>query len=175
MYGVGVGTIPCGFGASTNAHWLYSAPSSDQGFEDSFQSPKSGLTSVLVTAWWWVYISIHSIWWLSITFHMYGEAMGTIPRGFQALTTAQCLHSAPSSDQGFELASQIWINQLIGNGMMMDLYPHPQHMKVVNHFSYVWRGYGYHSMWISSLNQCTVVSFSAKQWPRIWACFPNLD
>jgi hypothetical protein len=29
--------------------------------------------------------------------------------------------------------SQIGINQRIGNGMMMDPNPHPQHMKIVNH------------------------------------------
>jgi hypothetical protein len=33
MYRVGVGIIPCRFGASTTAHWLHSEPSSDQGFE----------------------------------------------------------------------------------------------------------------------------------------------
>jgi hypothetical protein len=65
---------------------------------------------------------------------MYGEAVGTIPRGFGASTNAQWLHSAPSSDRGFEASlSQIGINQHIGNGMMMDPNPHPQHMKIVNH------------------------------------------
>jgi hypothetical protein len=81
---------------------------------------------------------------------MFGEAVEIIPCGFQASTTAQWLHSAPSSDQGFEASSsQIWINQRIGKDMMMDPNPnHPQHMnmKVVNHLSYVWRGCGNHSM-----------------------------
>ena len=60
--------------------------------------------------------------------------MRTIPCGFGASTNAQGLHLAPSSDPGFELrTSQIWTEKCSGNGMMMDPYPHPQHMKVVNH------------------------------------------
>jgi hypothetical protein len=68
----------------------------------------------------------------------------TFPCGFGASTNAQWLHSAPSSGTGFEASSsQIWINQCIGNGMMMDPNPHhPQHMKVVNHLSYVWKDCG---------------------------------
>jgi hypothetical protein len=46
---------------------------------------------------------------------------------------------------------------------MMDPYPHPQHMKVVNHLSYVWSGCENQSMWVWSLNHCTWVSFGAKQ------------
>ena len=61
------------------------------------------------------------------------------------------------------------------NGMMMDPYPHPQHMKVVKQLSYVWSGCGNHSMWVWSLNHCTRASFSAKQWPRISADFQNPD
>jgi hypothetical protein len=33
MFGVDVKTIPCGFGASTTAQTLHSAPSSDLGFQ----------------------------------------------------------------------------------------------------------------------------------------------
>ena len=33
MFGVDVGTIPCGFGASNNAEQLRSVPSSDTGFQ----------------------------------------------------------------------------------------------------------------------------------------------
>ena len=33
---------------------------------------------------------------------MYGVDEGTIPHGFEASTTAQRLHTAPSSDTGFQ-------------------------------------------------------------------------
>ena len=78
---------------------------------------------------------------------MFGVDGGTIPCGFGASTTAQGLHSAPSSDQGFRYTSQIWTNQCGGKGMVMDPYPLPQHMKVVKQLSYVWSGCGNHSMW----------------------------
>ena len=63
--------------------------------------------------------------------------VGTIPHGFGASTTAQRLLSAPSSDPGFRPTCQIWTGKCGGNGMMMDPYPHPQQMKVVNHLAYV--------------------------------------
>ena len=45
-----------------------------------------------------------------------------------------------------QLTSQIWANKFGSNGMMTDPYSHPQHMKVVNHFVYIWSGCGRHSM-----------------------------
>ena len=63
--------------------------------------------------------------------------METIPHGFEASTTAQRLHTAPSSDPGFQPTSQIWTGQCGGNGMMTDPYAHPQHMKVAKHLIYV--------------------------------------
>jgi hypothetical protein len=94
---------------------------------------------------------------------MFGVDMEIIPCGFGASTTAQKLHSAPSSDPGFYLTFQIWANKSGGNGMMTVPYPHTQHMKVAKHLVYVWGGYGNHSMWVWSLNHCTEASFSTKQ------------
>jgi hypothetical protein len=74
----------------------------------------------------------------------------------------QC-QAVTSSDSGFQPTYQILTGKCDGNGMMTDLYPHPQHMKVVNHLLYVWSGCGRHSKWVWSLNQCTRASFSAKQ------------
>jgi hypothetical protein len=62
---------------------------------------------------------------------MFEGGVGTNPSGFGASTNAQGLLLAPSSDPGFELTSQIWTNKCGGNVMMMDPYPHPQHMKVI--------------------------------------------
>jgi hypothetical protein len=62
---------------------------------------------------------------------MFGVDVGTISCWLGPSTTAQGHHSAPSSDPGFQLISQIVTNKCDGNGMMMDPYPHPQHMKVV--------------------------------------------
>ena len=73
---------------------------------------------------------------------MFGVDVGTIPFGFGASTTAQGLHLAPSSDPGFWLTFQILTDKCGGNGTMTDPYLHPQHVKVVNHLSYVWRGCG---------------------------------
>ena len=77
--------------------------------------------------------------------------------------SAQGLHSTPTNDPGFQPTSQIWANKCGGSCMMMDPYPHPQHMKVIKHLSYVWRGFGNHSMWVWSLNQCTITIYSANQ------------
>jgi hypothetical protein len=42
--------------------------------------------------------------------------------------------AVPSTDPPrFQLTSQIGTNKYDGNGMMTDPYPHPLHMKVVNH------------------------------------------
>jgi hypothetical protein len=79
---------------------------------------------------------------------MYEEEVETISCGFEASTTEQCLHLVPSSDPGFLLISQIQTNKSGGDGMMMDPYAYPQHMKVVKHLSYVWRGSGDHFMWV---------------------------
>ena len=81
---------------------------------------------------------------------------------------------APDKDPGFWLTSQIWANRCGGNGMMMDPYPHPQHMKVVNHLSYVWSGSGNHLMWVHGLNHSRMASINIWQGPRISAHFPNL-
>ena len=60
--------------------------------------------------------------------------------GFGASTTAQTLHSAPSSDPGFQPTSKIGADMFVGNGLMTDPYPHPQHMKVVKHLIYIQGG-----------------------------------
>jgi hypothetical protein len=49
------------------------------------------------------------------------------------------LHSVPSIDLGFQPTTQIWIwinQQHGGNGMMMDPYPHLQHVKAVKPLAY---------------------------------------
>jgi len=84
---------------------------------------------------------------------MFGVDVGSIPCGFGASTTTQGLHLVESSALGFQPTSQILTDKCGGNGMMMDPYPHPQHMKV----------HGKHSMWVWSLNHCTRASFGAKQ------------
>ena len=71
---------------------------------------------------------------------MIGVDAKSIPHGFGASITAQTLHSAPSSDSGFQPTSQIWTGQCGVNGTMTDPYPHPQHMKVVKHLLYAWSG-----------------------------------
>ena len=112
---------------------------------------------------------------------MFGADVKSIPHGFGAPTTAQRLHSAPSSDPGFQPTFKSLTHQCggdgngNGNGMMTDPYPHPQHMKVVKHLSYVWRGCVNHSMWVWSLKQCTRGSFSAKQRTKILDDFSNLE
>jgi len=62
---------------------------------------------------------------------MLGVDVKSIPHGFGASTTAQRLHSAPSSDAGFQPTSQIFTEKKCGsNGMMMDPHSHPLHIKV---------------------------------------------
>jgi hypothetical protein len=61
-----------------------------------------------------------------------------IPHGFGALTNVKHLHLMQSNDLGFQLTFQIWTGKCGGNGMMMDPYPHPQHMKVVKHLEWKW-------------------------------------
>ena len=142
MYGVDMAAIKWGFEAPTTAQWLHLAPSSDPVFQTALSNSEP--TSVVVMAWWWIHIPIHGIWRLSNTFHMYGVDVAAISCGFEASTTAQWLHLAPSSDQGFQTAIYMWTDKCGENIIMVDPYSHPQHMKVVKHLSYVWSGYGSH-------------------------------
>ena len=64
--------------------------------------------------------------------------MGSIPCGFGASAIIQRYYLVTSSDPGIQPTSKIGANKYWGNGMMADPYPHPQHMKVVNHLVYVW-------------------------------------
>jgi hypothetical protein len=64
---------------------------------------------------------------------------------------------------------------VVSHNMMTDPYPHPLHMKVVNHLAYVWDGCGHHSMWVCSIIQCIKSSFGAKQQTKISADFPKLQ
>ena len=52
---------------------------------------------------------------------------------------------------------------VVVNGMMMNPYPHSQHMMIVKHLVNIWRGCGSHSTWVWSLNHCIKTSFSTKQ------------
>ena len=138
--------------------------------------PQLGPTNVGVMAWWRIRIPIHSIWRLSITLCMFGVCVESIPCGFGASTTAQTQYLVTNSDPEFQPTSKIWANKCWGNGMMVDPYPHPQHVKVVKHLLYVCRICGNHSTWVWSHNHCTRASFSTKQWPKISADhFPNPD
>ena len=38
------------------------------------------------------------------------------------------------------------------NSVRADPYAHPQHIKVLKHFVYIWHGCGMHSKWVWSLN-----------------------
>ncbi len=49
---------------------------------------------------------------------------------------------------------------------MVDLSAHPQHMNGLKRFVNVWSGCGSHSMWVWSLNYCTLISFVVSLWPR---------
>ena len=98
----------------------------------------------------------------------YGQAY--VSQGLQtANTTHKCrpgAHRAPINNLGIDY------HQYCSSS---DPYPHPQHMKVVKHLSYVWRGCVNHSMWVWSLKQCTSGSFSAKQRTKILDDFSNLE
>ena len=152
-------TIPHWFGAPTTAQRLHSAPSSDPGFQPTSEriwTRKCGGNGMMTDP------HLHPLR-MSNTIYMFGEDVETIPHWFGAPTTAQRLHSAPSSDQGFQLTFQIWVNMCVGYGMMMDPYPHPQHMKVAKHLVYMWSRCGNRFTWVWSLNHCTEASFSTKQ------------
>jgi hypothetical protein len=70
---------------------------------------------------------------MSNALYMLGAKVGSIPHGFGASTNAQGLHIPPSSDPaGYQPTSQIWADKLGSNGMMIDPYPLPQHMRHVN-------------------------------------------
>ncbi len=86
--------------------------------QDFNRLPKSGPTSVVVTAWWHIHISIHSIWRFSITLFLFGEDVVAIPCGLRASSTAPWHRSVHSSDQGFQLTSKIWANKCSSNGMV---------------------------------------------------------
>jgi hypothetical protein len=94
---------------------------------------------------------------------MFGVEVRTIPCGFGASTNAQSLYSVPSNDLGFQPTCKMRMSMCGCNDMMMDPYPHPQHMMDVKHLVYVWGGSENHSMWIWSLNQYTLASFGTKQ------------
>jgi hypothetical protein len=149
-----VGTSPCGFGASTNAQWLLLVPSSDKNIfscscssyslmMDPYPHPQH-MKVVKLLSYVWNVFGNQSMWVWSLN---------------------QCawLLLAPSSDLMFSPPKQIWADKCSGNGLMMDQYPHPQHMKVVKYLGYIWTGCGSQSMWVWSLNQCAMASLGAKQ------------
>ena len=159
-----MGTIPCGFGASTTAQGPHLALSSDPGFWlTTFQilTDKCGGNGMMMhpyphppsTAYEDCQSPFICREWMWEPIHV-GLEPQPLHKDFiwrQAVTS------------GFELTSQILTDRCGGNGMMMHPYPHPLHMKIVNHLSYVWSGCGNQSMWVWSLNHCTRTSFGAKQ------------
>jgi hypothetical protein len=220
--------IPCGFGASTTAQRLHSAPSSHPGFRlRMFQiwADKYGYTSMMTVpyphpqhvkvgkhlVYVWGGYGNHSMWVWSLNHctkasfstkqspgiladvpnlgqqvWLYQHDDGSISTstayevcqtsciclgwiwilfhvGFGASITDLRLHLVPSSDPGFCLTFQIWANKYGYISMMMDPYPHPQHMKVAKHLVHIWTRCGNHSTWVWSLNHCTKASFSTKQ------------
>ncbi len=113
LFGEYVGAIPCGFRASTTVpyHSIIRHPAVTQDFS---LFPKSGQTSVMVMAWWHIYIPIHIICRLSITLYMFREDAVVIPCGFKASTSSPWLCFAPSTrDQGFQLTAQIWAKSVM--------------------------------------------------------------
>jgi hypothetical protein len=143
----GCGIHSTGFGASTNAQGLHIPPSSDPGFHPTFQiwadnsrwkQHDNGLISPSTA---YEACQMPCICWEQ------RAKVGSIPHGFVASTNAQGLHIPPSSDPGFQPTSQIWTYMNGGNGIMMDPFPLPQHMRHVKCLVYVWSGCGIHSTW----------------------------
>ena len=111
-----------------------------------------------------------------VNHHLYVSS-GCGKHSMWAWSLSHCTGASFSAKQRLMISAQLpksWpTNKCDGNNMMTDPYPHPQHMKVVNHHLYVSSGCGKHSMWAWSLNHCTRASFSAKQWLRISAQLPK--
>ena len=103
--------------------------------------------------------------WMWDPFHMGLEPL-PMHKGF-------IYHQAVTQD--FSRLPKSGLRTVDGNSMTMDPYPHPQHMKVVNHLAYVWSACENHSMWVWSLNQCTRALFAVPQRIRISADSPNLS
>ena len=91
--------------------------------------------------------------WMWIPFHM----------GLEPEPLHKCFIQNQAGTQNFRRLSKSGPACVVVNGMMMDPYPHSQHMKVVTHLVYVWSGCGNRSTWVWSLNHCTKASFSTKQ------------
>ena len=115
MLWVDVGTISCGFRASTTVHGriiLHPAVT-----KDSSWPPESWLTNVVVSAWRQIHIPIHCIYSLSISFYMLWVDVGTIPCGFRASTTVHghiIRRPAPTKDSSWPPWS--WTTSVVVTG-----------------------------------------------------------
>ncbi len=114
---------------------------------------------VIVTAWWRIYLPIHSIWMKSNIFHMmHQKDVGSFPCGYKASKTAiwYSLRQRGNPNNFYNLAQQ----ECDGDSMMEDIPSNPQHMNDnVNYLSYISRGCGNISMWVWSLNNSYLTSF----------------
>jgi hypothetical protein len=108
--------------------------------------PKCWPIHIVEIAWWWLHMPIHSRWSLSRTFHMLGGDVGSIPCWVRASATAQWCFLQAQQWMISEDFPILGLHTLLTYGLMMDQYAYPQHMKVVNHLTYVERGCGNHSM-----------------------------
>ena len=103
MFGVDVGTIPCGFGASTNAQGLHLLCPSESGFQLTSQIlvNKCGSNGMMTDPY--PHPQPQHMKVVNHLLYMYGVDVGTIPCGFGASTKAQGLHLLCPSESGFQL------------------------------------------------------------------------
>ena len=174
MFGVNVGTILCGFRASTTVPWnhLYAHMWHRSQLTSQIWARKCGSNSRMIDP----YSHPQHMKVVNDLVYVWSRCLGSIPCGFWASTTAPwdhlCAHRQWHRSQ---LTSQIWANKFVGNCMMTDPYPQEQNTKVVYDLVYVWSGCGSHSMWVLSLNHCAMASFVHTQVTQISADFSNLS
>ena len=100
-----MGTIPCGLGTSTNARGLYLVPSSNPGFQPTSQiwTGQCGGDGTMTDPY-------PHPQHMKVVKHLSYARSGrkSIQHGFGASITAQTLHSASSSNPGFQTTQMWW-------------------------------------------------------------------
>jgi len=136
MFGVNVGTILCGFRASTTVPWnhLYAHMWHRSQLTSQIWARKCGSNSRMIDP----YSHPQHMKVVNDLVYVWSRCLGSIPCGFWASTTAPwdhlCAHRQWHRSQ---LTSQIWANKYGGNCMMTDPYPQEQNTKVVYDLVYV--------------------------------------
>ena len=127
-----------------------------------------GITQNSSKAWsawaavmWWghIHMHIHSIWRLSNTWYVFDIDMRLIWIWSSASITAFRHHLLPGSNPEFSPTSKSLVGMSSCNVVRTHPYAHPQHMKVVKHFVYVWHWYEINLDWVYSLNHRTSPPF----------------